>query len=380
MKKTIFPKIHLTAKAGLASICIFLVTASYATIRISPSSTINNILILFFSIILVSLLSGINLRKLSHFNLVFLFLFFHFSALSLMFNPRFYVGVLPYTGLLFSRQRFFVPEYSFFLTRAAIFFAGCFSSFIFYLQITTLRDFYGFVSGVNGNSIVIIFLMISELILCGKVTFLHLPLILFSILILGNNSALFLLFAMPWPLVPEVFVFGAAVFALLLSLGFLPMDSVYSSNALLKVSSFTKETLFNDVRGTYILHFLEEFEFKIFISHDNAYLLQTFPQLPVGGSGYINPHNSFIQLILRDKLLGILSTFIWFSCLPAMPARIWIAITGRACFDSFFVGGPLDILLFYFIGTRSLFVMNRKARSSSIGMLELSEARGLKSK
>ena len=177
-----------------------------------------------------------------------------------------------------------------------------------------------------------------------------------------SRRFMFFLFAMPWPLVPEIVMVSMAIIALALSLGFLTIEMLNSYDFLVARAESGNSLLAN-IRGTFIFHFLQEFEPKVLISHDNSYLLSTYPHLPVGGSGYINPHNSFIELILRDKFFGFLSIFIWLSCLPVMPTRVWISITCRAFYDSFFISGPMDIILFYYIGTHSQLVTTQRARS-----------------
>lgn len=62
------------------------------------------------------------------------------------------------------------------------------------------------------------------------------------------------------------------------------------------------------------------------------------------GDGRENPHNSFLYLLIAEYWVGLLKVVVFMLSILIIPVSAWMAISGRAFFDIFFLLGPTGII------------------------------------
>ena len=112
---------------------------------------------------------------------------------------------------------------------------------------------------------------------------------------------------------------------------------------------------YEETRTEYIKTFFENIN-KILSLKNQKYEI---PEVSAGNA--YDFHNSYLTLIWRDKLAGILKILIWCGSFSKITFFPQMAVSLRAGADTFLLGGVFDALTFFYISNR-LFLKCKKIR------------------
>lgn len=259
----------------------------------------------------------------------------------LSFSPYMLAALFPLLGFLFSGENKNTAEMKPFVRNALLI------SLYFFYTIYYIHNNQGFLyesgnASHNYLTVLIVYAIVAELLYFGKPSYLYIPLLLFSFVVLGNRSSMYLL---------AVFIKSKTVLITFILIGAIFSGIVYQ----LIPPPPGLEVLFNvggllyrssqDNRADLIGQFIGNFD----ISH-LAYDNWTFYEIPRTADGFYDLHNSFMTLIVRDSYLGIFKDILWLVQIAFLPLGAFIGITMRAFNDTFLLGGIYDLLVYALIG------------------------------
>jgi hypothetical protein len=296
----------------------------------------------FFGLLLASYLAGV-------FLVLSLFLHRHMSPhlgfcvvlLSLLLallspSPYMIAAVFPLVGIFFSgRNRYPVEIPS--KTRYALFLCV---SIIYALFVVIRSEAAG--ASHNQLSVFIAYALIAEVLYFGRPARYYMVLIFISFFLFGNRSSLFLLAAY----IRNKFLLMTFV---LISILFLSFTSGLLDPPDYLVFLFENGGLFyrsyRETRADYLDEFIQGFNL-----YNLAYDRWTFSDVPQTASGFYDLHNSFLTVIIRDSYLGILKLLLWAITMFYLSVGVFLAVTLRAFYDTFLLGGVLDVMVYALIG------------------------------
>ncbi len=343
-----YPKLQInflrfTNKELFLSLVIVIVPCLYAISDVLDLKTISNFLILFLSL---GFLFALNNYKISLFRSKSILLAFIIAGiLSLPNQSRLYVSIIPLTSLLFINK---LPSFSKHFAenfKYIVLFSSLLSFALFTNQVEYLQSEARFTTSDNGNSVCLIFLLFAELLITSRVSFSLLPSVVLSFLFLGNRSSAFLLFAMPFPLNPVILGLFCLL-CLLLSYGVITFDFLLNNPYFTNRIETGNALIFN-IRYQYFLEFINNRPLETLFMTDPEIMNIYHHLMP--GEINANPHNSFIDFFLRDKFIGLINLAIWITSMITIKFNIWAAVTSRACYDTFFMVGPMFVIPNYYI-------------------------------
>ena len=293
-----------------------------------------------FIVLILILLAGILSSRVSLNNFSIITIFTSFFLYSINQGAlNFLVPLLPFLGLLFLIKPFASDRYNWLAMIAssvAIIATNIFSHY----STDQLGTNY-----INLQSQVYLHIILLNLIYFRKPFVIPVFLavansILFNPGLIGNRSAIFLLFFLLTKdhikklvnLVRSNKVYGILVLFLLSIISYMFIDKIIDN------PKWGGE--YHELRFMWALQVLEYLRINgLNALWDNAELI-----LPT-----INPHNSFLYLLMYEAYVGIFKLLIFALSIFIVPSSAFLAIFLRASFDSFFLVGPSGLIFFILI-------------------------------
>jgi len=263
-----------------------------------------------------------------------------FGIISLVFSFNnsgyFLVGVWPTLGLLLRRNKNIHVDFTSGPFLTSIYALITFIVLFFPEEFTT-HEF----SGRNYISVLIVYHIIFDLLFCRKkISFAYLIPILICLLGIGNRSSIFLLLVYFDRVIKNTFAI------LLVSLlGIFALIKFHSLINQLGSMGLYYERSYDETRPEYIRVFFNYFPQILFQKTLNIDIPQTV-------SGAYDFHNSFLTILWRDKISGLIKMFLWFITLRWNTFFIYLGVSLRACCDTFFLGNIFDIITFFYVGNQ----------------------------
>jgi hypothetical protein len=253
-------------------------------------------------------------------------------------SPFLLAALFPLIGFLFSGgKRFYIkmhkiPRYSLVVLISMIY---IYYYFLSYKQGTAKASH-------NWLSVVVVYAIIAETLYFGFPSKYYFPLICISFFVFGNRSSLFLIAAFLKNKKLLLLFIGAGVLFIVLSNRLIippwPLNLLFDRGGILYRSYVEHRVLF-------LYEFVQNFDIL-----ELDQLKHKAMNVPSSGGDFYNFHNSFLTIIVRDGYLGLGKVAIWCLQIFMIPFGIFTAITFRATYDTFLLGGSLDMLLFALIG------------------------------
>lgn len=258
------------------------------------------------------------------------------------------INYIPH-ALVFSISLFFLYRSNYSISIINFFFVIIFLILFIFLNTNKSSD--------NIISSILSILFLLEYLHKKSVSKIHIFSVILIYFLTGNRSSLFLLICF----FNNKFLFYCCLTSI--PLFFFYSNYIFNSVTFIYDTFFTRYytdgSVMHDTRINYAIEFFSNFNSILFGNYNG----QTIPQTD---NGTFNAHNSFLNIILRDKIIGLFKVMTWFSCIFVVPFNLFLGVTLRACFDSFLLGGFLELIVMSFIIStwlpklRNISLLNKK--------------------